>query len=99
MMSACRDELVSLVEGAASRLANDDIFTNLYNKLAKMTKQYVYVTLKQVIIVNFLNCTDEDKKHEKVLYMNHIKVLYIYMNHIKVLYIYMNHIKVLYISI
>ena len=25
-MSACREELVSLVEGAASRLGNDDIF-------------------------------------------------------------------------
>ena len=25
-MSACRDDFVSLVEGAASRLANDDIF-------------------------------------------------------------------------
>ena len=25
-MSACGDEFVSLVEGAASRLANDDIF-------------------------------------------------------------------------
>ena len=26
MMSACGDEFVSLVDGAASRLANDDIF-------------------------------------------------------------------------
>ena len=25
-MSACRDEFISLVEGAASRLANDDVF-------------------------------------------------------------------------